>query len=224
MIPLLYTHLRSSLRSLDWPRKIRSTERSRLSMLSVAYRDPFPFFDVLQKIVRIVSFSRSFHSPSARVNKSDRSSTRASDRWSNCDWRRSGLPLLFNLFPLKLCYSVTHAGNRRSKGNYSNFTGIERRTITLFVEPPRAFSHPFTCQANARVYIRVDCCATRTSYTMACGACRKRNLHLASLFAYVLIRLVVNCRLAARMPSIITRLTEWVTVISVISLKTASTV
>lgn len=227
MIPPLHTHLRSSLRSHDWPRKIQSTERSRLSMLSIAYRDPFPFFDILQKIFRVVFFFRSFSltvRAVSRVNKSDRSSTRASDRWSNCDWRRSGLPLLFNLFPLKLCYSVTHAGNRRSKGNYSNFTGIERRTITPFVEPPRAFSRPFTCQANARVYIRVDCYATRTSYTMACGACRKRNLRLASLFACVPIRLVVNCRLAARMPSIITRLTEWATVIPVILLKTASIV
>lgn len=181
MILPLHTHLRSSLRSHDWPRKIQPTAQSRLSMLLIAYRDPFPFFDVLQKIVWIAFFFLQLPLTVrviSRVNKSNRSSTRASDRWSNCDWRRSGLPLLFNLFPLKLCYSVTHAGNRRSKGNYSNFTGIERHH-PLRRTPASLFTPIHS--ATARVYIRVDCCATRTSYTMACGV---QETELASRISF----------------------------------------
>lgn len=97
---------------------------------------------------------------------------------------------------MNLCYSVAHAGNRRSEENYSNFTGIERRSAPLspLVAHPRVpTTRPFN-DVNTHTHTRVPYALVlivvrrvHTSYTMACDgdddeddAYGKRNSHLSS--------------------------------------------
>lgn len=81
---------------------------------------------------------------------------------------------------MNLCYSVAHAGNRRSEENYSNFTGMERRSASLGRLPApssrtpacRRRAHSKTREASTHTHTR----ATHTRlYRLSCVACTRRT-------------------------------------------------